>query len=654
MKKHNKVIHDSEDDDTRSSNHQQQVIVDETSNDSNSGQFVKQMKRLSIHNNQQLDESTSVLTFGSEKEKKRRYNTLIRTARDMEKNGQDPQDYLHMYKEAYSLYDFDDKLLAKIKKYSLFLLQREEQLRQHVTVQNNAPMATSTLPASYSTQTDTLNVTADQSLLNISLNTSKVEPTKKRFIKQANSFIYDTKTDTYILMDTRGKNERKIPFKIPADIYNKLYDYQKEGILWMWQKHSTITNGIQGGILGDDMGLGKTIQVVTFISGLFAGGSVKYVMIAMPVSLVENWRKEFTTWSSDDFNIFIFHSLAKKQREDVMKQYREEGGVLITTYGTIGSQIELFKSHFVNKGHQFDYIILDEGHKIKNPDIKLSKCLHQLPTAMCRYIISGTPVQNNLLEMHALLDWIFKGVLLGDRKTFREEFEKKIVRGNERDATSFEMKLGSEILRRFRELIGPHFLRREKSQVLKRATTGVTTGDDTVDGSMKNITIGRKNDLVVWVKSTDYQLQLYRDFLNSEDVSDVLNDSSSPLAAITILKQICCHPDLLPRSDSKSTNVQEMVAMSGKMIFLKMLIEQLQKEGERCLIFSQSSKMLDMIASMLRYIKVSYTRIDGTISDPRERQRRVDAFNEINSPYFCFLLTSQTGSVGLTLTAGKS
>ena len=94
-----------------------------------------------------------------------------------------------------------------------------------------------------------------------------------------------------------------------------------------------------------------------------------------------------------------------------------------------------------------------------------------------------------------------------------------------------------------------------------------------------------------------------------------------------------------------------MIAMSGKMIFLRKLVQQLYEEDEKCLIFSQSSKMLDMIASMLKYINISYTRIDGTINDTKERQRRVDSFNSENSPYFCFLLTSQTGSVGLTLTA---
>ena len=250
----------------------------------------------------------------------------------------------------------------------------------------------------------------------------------------------------------------------------------------------------------------------------------------MPVSLVENWRKEFNVWSEGDFNIFIFHSLTKKQRTDILDQYKQEGGVLLTTYGTISSQIDLFTDSYVKDGYQFDYIILDEGHKLKNPSTLLSKCLHKLPSTMCRIVISGTPVQNNLMEMHALMDWIFKGTLLGDRKTFKDEFEKKIVRANEKDATSFEQKLGAEILRRFREVISPHMLRREKSQVLQRIQPADANNlRKSIGGSLQK-KISKKNDLVIWIKSTNYQLELYREFLKSEDVHEVIHESTSPLA----------------------------------------------------------------------------------------------------------------------------
>ncbi|KAL9644862.1 hypothetical protein ABK040_005342 [Willaertia magna] len=611
------VIDDNDDEEN-------EVIIGEESNESNGSTAVveKQLKRLSIHHidNNLEKENIKPKQFQSEKEKKRYYNQLVRSARDLEKEGQDPITFLHLYEEAYTIFDVDDKLKNKIVKYRNIVSQKKD--NQIETKQSKLAPFTET---SF-------------------LNTSHTNESSKRFNKLDNGFICDTKTKQYCLLDAKSKKERKIPFKIPEETYDKLYDYQKEGILWFWEKHSNIKDNVQGGILGDDMGLGKTIQVITFLTGLFAGESVKHVLIAMPVSLVENWRKEFDIWGTNDYNLFIFHNLTKKQRKEILEQYKEEGGVLITTYGTIVSQIKLFEDNFINDGYEFDYIILDEGHKIKNPDIKLTKCLKILPSTMCRYVISGTPIQNNLLEMHTLMDWIFKGKLLGDRKTFREEFEKKIVRGNEKDASIFEKKLGIEIQRKFREVIAPHVLRREKAQVLTKISS---SGSSSSKG--KTVSIGKKNDLVVWLKSTDTQLKLYRDFLGSEEVRDVLNESASPLAAITILKQICCHPDLVPNNE-KTKNIKETVSASGKLIFLKLLVEQLYKEGEKVLIFSQSSKMLDIIANLLRHIKISYTRIDGSINDPKERQRRVDAFNAEDSPYFCFLLTSQTGSVGLTLT----
>ncbi|KAG2388645.1 hypothetical protein C9374_000084 [Naegleria lovaniensis] len=669
---------------------QQQQLETTNSSVSHIGQpQVDASQQLSVNANNNYQQST--IKLESEKDRKKRYNTLIRAARDLEKKKEHPSLFLHMYEEAYSLFSVDSKLLGKIQKYKSMLGDNNSQHRPSSTsyaTSNNVDTATLNPEENSSITNIAPNVMGNNILQNLNKGIASPHPTnianteiessfidssvmqspqsgrvKKRFKKLDNGFIFDTKADIYLLMDQKAKQERRIPFKIPASIYDKLYDYQREAILWYWNKHKSIQNKIQGGILADDMGLGKTATTIAFISGLFAGNSVKYVMIAMPVSLIENWRKEFTKWSEGDFNIFIFHSLAKKQRLDILSQFREEGGVLLTTYGTISSQIKLFVEQFVDKKYEFDYIFLDEGHKLKNPNTLLSKCLHQLPTTMCRYVISGTPVQNNLLEMHALLDWIFKGSLLGNRATFKEEFEKKILRANEKDATSFEKKLGIEILKRFRELIGPHLLRREKSQVLGINPQEQATNSNSTRASLTSSTlsssilsqqekrIGKKNDLVVWIKSTDYQLQLYRDFLKSDDVNDVINRSTSPLAAITILKQICSHPDLLPNNERKSMSIQEMISMSGKMMFLKSLVEQLYKEKEKCLIFSQSTKMLDMIASMLKFIKISYTRIDGSINSPKERQRRVDAYNASNSPYFCFLLTSQTGSVGLTLTA---
>jgi SNF2 family DNA or RNA helicase len=230
--------------------------------------------------------------------------------------------------------------------------------------------------------------------------------------------------------------------------------------------------------------------------------------------------------------------------------------------------------------------------------------------------------------------------LLGSKRTFKSQFESKIVRASEKDASVYEIKLGSEISRKLRELIAPHFLRREKSVVLKDNT---------------KVSITTKNDLVVWIRNTDHQLDIYSEFLAGDMVKQVLKKSECVLAAITYLKQICSHPNLL-KTEGKCTSVSNMIEKSGKMKVLDMLLKQLfqveRDEKHKLLLFSQSTKMLDMIEILLNSHKIRFLRIDGTISDSRERQKLIDTFNDPEqSQYRVFLLTSQVGGVGITLTA---
>jgi SNF2 family DNA or RNA helicase len=276
----------------------------------------------------------------------------------------------------------------------------------------------------------------------------------------------------------------------------------------------------------------------------------------------------------------------------------------------------------------------------KNDTIKLSQSLRQVKADYCRYILTGTPVQNSLEELWSLYDWIFEGRLLGSKRTFKSQFESKIVRASEKDASVYEIKLGSEISRKLRELIAPHFLRREKSVVLKDNT---------------KVSITTKNDLVVWIRNTDHQLDIYSEFLAGDMVKQVLKKSECVLAAITYLKQICSHPNLL-KTEGKCTSVANMIEKSGKMKVLDMLLKQLfqveRDEKHKLLLFSQSTKMLDMIETLLNSHKIRFLRIDGTISDSRERQKLIDTFNDPEqSQYRVFLLTSQVGGVGITLTA---
>ncbi|CAB4043227.1 DNA excision repair ERCC-6-like, partial [Paramuricea clavata] len=179
-------------------------------------------------------------------------------------------------------------------------------------------------------------------------------------------------------------------FKLPEKIYSKLYPYQKEGIMWFWRLYE----GRKGGILGDDMGLGKTIQVISFLAGMFGSGHVKNALIIMPVSLLTNWEKEFKKWAPE-IRVRNFHGSNMKQRIDNLAKVQSRNGVCLTTYGLANTCHKQFSEDRYGDTFTWDYIILDEGHKIKNTANKTTIAIRAIP-ANNHFILTGTPIQNNL------------------------------------------------------------------------------------------------------------------------------------------------------------------------------------------------------------------------------------------------------------------
>ncbi|XP_072164518.1 uncharacterized protein [Diadema setosum] len=479
-------------------------------------------------------------------------------------------------------------------------------------------------------------------------------------------------------------------FYVYKDLYDKLYDYQRDSLLWFWRLHRKQ----KGGILGDDMGLGKTVQVVAFLSGLFDMEQVSSVLIVVPVALVINWQREFKNWAPG-IGVYAFHGASKKERERLLERVQRRGGVLMVSYGLVMTCWEQINHHH---GAEFvwDYVILDEGHKIKNPN-KTTKAVHAI-SATHRFILTGTPIQNNLKELWSLFNFVTHGTLLGTQQTFRAEYDNPITRAREKDATASEKLLGNEMAESLRLLIAPYFLRRTKADVLENKgdreqgaeraddndeTDSVTSGS-TRDGrslSPQNVipSLTRKNDLIVWLSLTDTQVQIYQDFISLDRVKELLMTKRSPLAELTILKKLCDHPRLLSKRacrqlglemseeghdensdplssemESAATNIhtiddQVLLMESGKLQFLVHLLTNLRGEGHRCLVFSQSRKMLDIVQKVLRARHFKLMRLDGTITKLAEREDIISRFQGDKS-YSVFLLTTQVGGVGLTLT----
>lgn len=464
------------------------------------------------------------------------------------------------------------------------------------------------------------------------------------------------------------------------ELYNKLYDYQREGVSFLY---SLYRDGHKGGVLADDMGLGKTIQVISFLSGMYDNELVRRTLLIMPTSLITNWTKEFAKWTPG-MRVKEFHGNSKTERTRGLEKVQRRGGVVITTYTMLINNWQQLSSY---QGKEFcwDYMILDEAHKIKNASTKTAKSAYAIPSKN-RILLTGTPVQNNLREMWTLFDFAFQGTLLGTAKTFKIEYENPITRARERDATPGEKALGSRMSENLMALIKPYFLRRTKSEVQKNKLdakeehsnskiNGVQSDKVNSGAVMPKLT--RKNDLIVWTYMSTIQEDIYRQFIALDHIKELLMTTKSPLAELTILKKLCDHPRLLSAGaiaklgldgntpeglqgdnievDTHSiTHVPDetLISESGKLVFLLALLERLRKEGHRTLIFAHYRKVLDIIERILGNRGFKVLRLDGTITNITDRERLISLF-QTDKRYSVFLLSTQVGGVGITLTAAN-
>jgi len=350
----------------------------------------------------------------------------------------------------------------------------------------------------------------------------------------------------------------------------------------------------------------------------------------------------------------------------------------------------------------WDVVIVDEGHQIKNPSCLVGKALRKLE-AKSRLLLTGTPLQNKLLDLWALMDFV-QPSLLGNAATFEKNFSDCIAKGSKRNSSRYDVELKEQLARELKRLTGPHFLRRMKSEV----TTTVQQAPERPLNSPQELP--PKTDVVLWLKLTQAQEELYNLFLKTDLVRVASGEKCGieVLRAIALLKKLCSHPMLcLPTDefadwknkvvpsgaaassssqpsqaaasqgpqakeedgDEDSTqpapecqhvmprlralvpnSVQGAALLSCKLRVLSVLLPQLHKRGHRCLIFSQSTRVLDLIqACVLRVLGLKFLRIDGTI-EAKDRDLKLAKFQQPDSRYFCMCLSVQTGGTGLTIT----
>ncbi|CAI5446142.1 unnamed protein product [Caenorhabditis angaria] len=399
--------------------------------------------------------------------------------------------------------------------------------------------------------------------------------------------------------------------KSPFYIENgEMRDYQVRGLNWMVSLHY---NGING-ILADEMGLGKTLQTISLLGYMkhYRGMPSPHLVI-VPKSTLQNWMNEFAKWCPTIRTVcLIGDETARNEtlRETILPQNFD---VCCTTYEM------MLKVKGQLRKLSWKYIIIDEAHRIKNEKSKLSETVRELKSKN-RLLITGTPLQNNLHELWALLNF-----LLPDIFTSSDDFDSWF--SNE------SMSANTDLIQRLHKVLQPFLLRRIKSDVEKSLLP--------------------KKEVKVYVGLSKMQREWYTKVL-MKDI-DIINGAGKAEKArlmniLMHLRKCLNHPYLFDGAEPGPpyTTDQHIVDNSGKMVVLDKLLVKLKEQGSRVLIFSQFSRMLDLLEDYCWWRKYDYCRLDGSTAH-EERQQSIDAYNAPNSKKFIFMLTTRAGGLGINL-----
>uniref|UniRef100_UPI0037E91CE4 DNA excision repair protein ERCC-6 n=1 Tax=Semicossyphus pulcher TaxID=241346 RepID=UPI0037E91CE4 len=432
-------------------------------------------------------------------------------------------------------------------------------------------------------------------------------------------------------------------FKVPGFLWKKLFKYQQTGVRWMWELHCQQA----GGILGDEMGLGKTIQVICFLAGLSysklrtRGSNYRYVglgptVIVCPATVMHQWVKEFHTWWPP-FRVAVLHETGSftSNKEKLIPEIVACHGILITSYSAVRNMQDAFQRY------DWHYIILDEGHKIRNPNAGVTTACKQFRTPH-RFILSGSPMQNNLKELWSLFDFVFPGKL-GSLPVFMEQFSVPITMGGYSNASPVQVQTAFKCASVLRDTINPYLLRRMKADV------------------KANLSLPDKNEQVLFCRLTEDQRQVYQSFLDSKEVYQILNGDMQVFSGLIAMRKICNHPDLfsggprilrgIPEGQLTEEEHFGFWKRSGKLMVVESLLRLWFKQGHRVLLFTQSRQMIDILEVFVKENNYSYLKMDGTTTIA-SRQPLIARYNEDKS-IFIFLLTTKVGGLGVNLTGAN-
>ncbi|CAJ1925279.1 unnamed protein product [Sphenostylis stenocarpa] len=397
----------------------------------------------------------------------------------------------------------------------------------------------------------------------------------------------------------------------------ELRPYQLEGLQWML----SLFNNNLNGILADEMGLGKTIQTISLIAHLLEHkGVIGPHLIVAPKAVLPNWINEFSTWLPSITTVLYDGRL--DERKAMKEELSGEGkfNVLITHYDLI-----MRDKAFLKKIH-WHYLIVDEGHRLKNHECALARTLDSSYQIHRRLLLTGTPIQNTLQELWSLLNFLLPNIF-NSVQNFEDWFNAPFADRVDVSLTDEEQLL---IIRRLHQVIRPFILRRKKDEVEKFLP------------SKSQVIL--KCDLSAWQK-------VYYQQVTDVGRVGLHNGSgkSKSLQNLTMQLRKCCnHPYLFVGDYDIYKHKEEIVRSSGKFELLDRLLPKLRRAGHRVLLFSQMTRLMDILEIYLRLHDFKFLRLDGS-TKTEERGSLLRKFNAPDSPYFMFLLSTRAGGLGLNL-----
>ena len=419
------------------------------------------------------------------------------------------------------------------------------------------------------------------------------------------------------IVNQLNKEQLEEDIKVPENLNSILRYYQKTGFKWL----KILDDYKFGGILADDMGLGKTIQmlsvIVDYVQNFNQNDRIlgqeqierekKASLVVSPSSLTLNWQNEATKFTNELKTMVIRGTLSERKRQiEEIDNY----DLIITSYDLLKRDIELYKQ----KDYSFRFMIADEAQYLKNSNTQNAKSMKQI-RADTKYALTGTPIENSLAELWSIFDFIMPGYLFTYRK-FKNMYETPIVKDGDEKA-----------LEKLKMLIEPFILRRNKKEVLTELPDKtVTVLNNEMGEEQRNIYLS-------------YLLSAKQEITEQIELNGYENTHMQILAALTRLRQICCHPSLFMEGyEAGSSKLEQCIE----------IIEEATNGGHKILLFSGYTSMFEFIEEELEQRNIRYFKLTGS-TKVDERIKLVDEFNE-NPEIKVFLISLKAGGTGLNLT----